>query len=517
VASTRRRGKHAERARTALVRLGVLAPRAAVMVTALSEIVWAEVTERQSKVLHATANINGYKSALVTVLEQTATLSTTVLKSINETVYPEGTDNKIQGILLLGVLFGSSTLWQAALERLRALDIVPKTKANKVFQYLPLIEVLLGKIGLCRDDHRIMVDRTSTDLAGVQSILITARKTFDRQVPKKRAATMAKQLTSMVSAADLLDELNAWTPELLAEMDKLARYKSLDVRLAMITRSFLARLMATIAYSCPATRPGPWIAVSIEACETALRDPERMLVFEKHKTSASHGTQVVQLSATSEKLLRRYLEIVRPALGNSDNVFVNTLGRPFQVIDVKLAMSSAPQLFNARIRAAWAAEPDQFAATAWRKLYTDSSMSDSARDNLAKFQCHSRSTHEAFYARNQVTLEKRKIAKQVSESAGIKTSVDTAVPTAVVETVETTPSPHREKRSRFNWNAVERQLRRKDKTSVYDFLMSIEGNNRAKALVLAEKTGADIDGTMVYNKLKNDLKKRKREEEDNSD
>jgi hypothetical protein len=35
--------------------------------------------------------------------------------------------------------------------------------------------------------------------------------------------------------------------------------------------------------------------------------------------------------------------------------------------------------------------------------------------------------------------------------------------------------------------------------------------------VLAEKTGADIDGTMVYNKLKNDLKKRKREEEDNSD
>jgi hypothetical protein len=116
----------------------------------------------------------------------------------------------------------------------------------------------------------------------------------------------------------------------------------------------------------------------------------------------------------------------------------------------------------------------------------------------------STSASAPIYARNQITLEKRAIAKRVAANAGIVTSVDTAVPAAAVETGETTPSPHHEKRSRFNWNAVVRQLRREEEASVYDFLTPIDGNHHAKALVLAEKTGADIDGTMVYNKLKND-------------
>jgi hypothetical protein len=523
-----RRGKHQSRIRDKLVQLGISDPRAGLVAACFAETIFADIAVRQEAVVHVRASISAFQSRLVLTLEETRSLPANVIDEINTLDGTTGMMSEADvGILLTGLLCGSSVLWRDAVVRLEAERIRPKSKSNRIFLTIPVLKIVQSAIAPLRDHNRALVGRIESDLASNihylgQQRAKMARRLDDDPLQQKSAV---KQLRGGLSKHHLYQEMAAWRAPLEHELAAIARLSRVEDRRALITPSLLARLRVGIAFSNVAVRQSGWIRVSCAAARAALADPDKIIVFQHHKTSKTHGPQLVALCETAQALLRRYLDTVRPLLpaGDGDLLFVTARGVQMQALDVRQAFAATPMITVPEVQRAWTEQREHFTSTALRKLFTDEPKTEQEQRETAENQCHSAAVFGKHYAAEQRAAERRRIAVSqlgaVRGASGVPTMmvVEEQPPTMVVKDQPSMMVVKGTTRcARFDWARVEQFLLATFQKTTIEMLDSLPGSNKCKAKALQGLLRTDpgmhaiadmLEGKTVRNKFKNEAKR----------
>jgi hypothetical protein len=595
------RGVYRRRAGAALATIGVRSALVDPVLGAL-ESLWSVVHERTEHTLNSTTNRNAIVNLSVKLFELAAAtpsaVSSNVIAAVNALGVSSGSGSKngpengpengsengsedddddavgpaCAGVLALGCILGSSTLWSTVLGCLKREKVTAKTKVNRCGTYLSILDVAQRLVELQRDSAAGDVASISGNIAGMGHLVRSERKTLQKSVAADASADGATKQPTLVTKDDLLAEMAAWGVGLLVEVAKLAELLP-AARRAAVSHGLLAAIVTCIAYGGVAMRPGGWVNATVREARAALADADTVITFERHKTSASHSAQQTVVGIPA--LLRAYLDTVRPALtaaplSDDELPFVTITGRPVTSMAYEVRIAFEKQVLSVpRMRAAWAAERDQFTPTAFRKLFTDREMSEEELQTMAEAQCHSVKTMEQFYRRREGKKRKRHVAIRSAEMVGVRAAGGAAAqgartpggsedgaptdPAAIAvarEGAAATPvppdvdgddggsvssassasgagsstatlpvTPRRSALSKIEvraaWVKIESVLAAHHRRCVLDALRGIGGNSRRKELLVqllngsgaAQATARLLTTQQIQDKIKNDLKK----------